>query len=162
MEIHVTLFSLYYVYYLYHICNTNIIWSQILFVNTRWFLLILQSSHIVKNLTICEPEIFVLSTLWKDSVSLHMEFHVTLQVYTPASCLLTQDAQANLVFVIFFMPHQEKKLWKFLSSKYSCFERIHHYNCLHSTCTNSNCTCSLYSLSLNTCNIFTRSTGHKK
>ena len=109
MEIHVTLFSLYYVYYLYHICNTNIIWSQILFVNTRWFLLILQSSHIVKNLTICEPEIFVLSTLWKDSVSLHMEFHVTLQVYTPASCLLTQDAQANLIFVIFFIRHIRKK-----------------------------------------------------
>ena len=55
-----------------------------------------------------------------------------------------------------------KKLWKFLSSKYSCFERIHQHNCLHSTCTNSNCTCSVYSLSLNTCNIFTRSTGHKK
>ena len=76
------------------------------------------SSHIVR-INHCEPGILVSSTLWKDSVSLHMEFHVTLQVYTPASCLLTQDAQANLVFVIFFMPHQEKNYGHF------CLQNIH-------------------------------------
>ena len=91
------------------------------------------SSHIVR-INHCEPGILVSSTLWKDSVSLHMEFHVTLQVYTPASCLLTQDAQAMLVkhtsYLLPFLLHIKKEnrgktifkiftLWKDLKAQFS-------------------------------------------